>query len=533
MGRRAKVLIAVLAGLLVLFGGAVGTRRGRHAAIKAVARTLPPKPVSVLVLGRQATQLSPLTDSIMLAAFNPGKNTMGLLSIPRDLWVNIPGHGFARINEAYMDGGPQLAERVVQEVTGIRPDYYLEINYSGFIKLINDAGGVTVDVKHAINDPTYPAPDECCGHYAPLHIPAGAQHMNGRTALAFMRERHDLPNGDLSREADQQEVLMALKSQFLRPANLVRLPTLLQDLQGAFKTDFPLTQVVQYAAAVSSMPKSDIGHAVLNYADKAVSDWTTPGGAAVLLPHTDAIATVVDQVFGGVLAGIGPPTVITDPNALEAANAPPKTGAAGAPAPAQAPPKSTASAWPPKLSFVVPLGGSGATWRAPLRGGSPVVSRLQDLLGEANPTHATGSPGPFDLLLGLQGGSVERLGLANQPGDVLIGGKAYSDPGLYRYLPAARTQAALVVSLAFGGAAVPGARVVVRGEGWIGPTVSLSLAVATNGGSKPQPVALGTVKVKDGRFSWSGRLPAKLAAGTYRLDGHGPVRANHLVLHVR
>ncbi|MDI3297868.1 MAG: LCP family protein [Bacillota bacterium] len=263
---------------------------------KAVTGDLPP--VSVLVLGVQQAQnlhQPPLTDSILLARIDPASRRAALLSIPRDLWVAIPGHGHGRINSAYELGGPALVEEVVAQLTGIRPDYFLVIDYDGFRRLIDDVGGVTVDVPRTLDDPAFPAPDMV--HYQHLVIPKGVQHMDGQLALAYVRERHADPLGDLGRAQRQQQLLLALKQQFLRVQNLPRIPRILRDLGQTIRTDFPLSQVPGYAAALEALPQERIASGLLDYAHGAVSNWVTPGGADVLLPHPDAIQRLVQALF--------------------------------------------------------------------------------------------------------------------------------------------------------------------------------------------------------------------------------------------
>ncbi|MBX5464581.1 MAG: LCP family protein, partial [Clostridia bacterium] len=265
---------------------------------KAVAGDLPP--VTVLVLGvQQAANLHqpPLTDSILLARFDPASRRAALLSIPRDLWVDIPGHGHGRINSAYELGGAPLIEQVVAQVTGIRPDYYLVIDYDGFRRLVDDVGGVTVDVPRTLDDPTFPAPDMV--HYQHLVIAQGVHHFDGQLALDYVRERHADPLGDLGRAQRQQQVLLALKQQFLRVDNLPRIPQIVRDLGRTLRTDFPLARLPGYAAALQAMPSSRVATGVLDYAHGAVSNWVTPGGADVLLPHPQAIQSLVAELFAG------------------------------------------------------------------------------------------------------------------------------------------------------------------------------------------------------------------------------------------
>lgn len=538
MRTRAKVLLGVV--LAVLLAGGVyvfGTRRGRKVVAAGIVAHLPGvgtlRPLTVLVLGRQAVQLTPLTDSMMLVAIDPAHRTMGVLSVARDLWVDIPGYGYSRINAAYEDGGGALAERVVRQVTGVQADGYVIVEYAGFTRLINDLGGVTVDVPHAIDDPTYPAANESA--YSPLQIPAGVQHMDGQTALAFMRERHDLPLGDLSRQQDQQALLLALKAQALNPANLLHLPTLLGDLRGTFKTDLPLGDVPGYAAAVAAIPSGSIRHGLFDYANDAVSDWTTPGGQEVLLPHERAIAAVVRQVLGGIVPDIQAPTEVVDPAAAAGTTpAPAGSGSTAGAAPVPAPAATAVPAPGPVVGFVLVPGLGGPTWHAPLLASSPVVARLQQLIAAAAPAAASAAVAPAGsaVVLGLAGGAAEQVEQSAQPGTVLIAGRPFVSPALFDYLPQVAEQAPLVAALSVVGAVyAPGGALAVSGDGWVGPRVQLTLRSAAT--AAPVDLPLGSVVVSGGRFHWQGALPASLAAGTYLLQAGDGVRIDDVQLPVR
>ncbi len=261
----------------------------------------PELPLTVLVMGLQAggASTSPLTDSMMVVWLDPKTRSAGMLSVPRDLWVEIPGHGYGRINEAYEDGGANLAELTVEQAIGVPIQYYAVISYSAFEKLVDDAGGVTVDVPRTLQDPTFPAPDEV--HYEPFYLTAGVHQLNGRDALRYARERHSDPLGDLGRATRQQQIILALRDQLLRPRSIARLRALLTDAQGTVKTDFPLDEVPALALIAANIPAANVKRDVLQYANQAVSDWQTPAGASVLLPNQTAVDRVVRATFGPVL----------------------------------------------------------------------------------------------------------------------------------------------------------------------------------------------------------------------------------------
>ena len=168
--------------------------------------------VTILLLGideRQQEQGPWRTDTMIVLTIDPASHTAAILSIPRDLWVPIPGYNTeGKINTAhfigdatgYPGGGPALAMETVRYNLGSPVQDYIRLNFGAFEKLIDLIGGIDVYVEQTIDDPLYP--DSGYG-YEPLHIDAGWQHMDGRLALKFARTRHS-EKGDFDRAHHQQ-----------------------------------------------------------------------------------------------------------------------------------------------------------------------------------------------------------------------------------------------------------------------------------------------------------------------------------------
>lgn len=255
------------------------------------------QPANVLILGLQigGASTNPLTDALMVGSYQPD-GSVSLLSIPRDLWVEIPGHGEARINEAFQDGGPFEAMMTVQQNLGVPVNYYALVSYEAFEKLIDDLGGVTIDVPQDIDDPTFPAADEI--HYEPFHITQGIHHLNGHEALRYARTRH--ADTDFGRAGRQQQVLMAVKEQLMKPANWVKLPTIMRDVRALVRTNFPFDQAA--ALGLRLLRADDVQREVLQYQNKAVSGFTTAAGASVLMPNDRVISEIVERLFSPSLA---------------------------------------------------------------------------------------------------------------------------------------------------------------------------------------------------------------------------------------
>ena len=319
--RRRPLLYALLISLLIVAGCGVALARGRVPAplVNRVAGLFvtrqpgavprPPQqpvpgdfeqPVNVLVMGLQVggASTNPLTDAMLVVSYEPRQGSIGMLSIPRDLWVAIPGHGSGRINEAFQDGGPYEAMLTVQQNLGIPVNYYALINYAAFERLIDDVGGITVDVPYELDDPTFPAPDEI--HFEPFYIDKGIHRLNGHEALRYARERHADPQGDFGRAQRQQQVLLALRSELLRPANLRRVGTILRDMADLVLTNFPLDEAA--GVLLKAMNAASVRQETLQYGNQAVTDWVTPGGAAVLQPNPPVIRAIVGRLFTPTLA---------------------------------------------------------------------------------------------------------------------------------------------------------------------------------------------------------------------------------------
>src|SRR5438105_2895214 len=149
------------------------------------------------------------TDTILILTLDPQRHRASLLSVPRDLWVAIPGYGQGKLAIAYEVGGPRLAVYTLQRDLGIPVQYYVALTFRSFTHLVDALGRVTIDVPQELRDPQYPCLTTTA--YCPIDIKAGIQHLDGATALEFVRERHAFAQQDLARVRDQQAFLTALR----------------------------------------------------------------------------------------------------------------------------------------------------------------------------------------------------------------------------------------------------------------------------------------------------------------------------------
>lgn len=184
----------------------------------------PPPPLDVLVLGvdaRPGEGYITRTDSIMLLGLKPAQLRASMLSIPRDLFIDVPGYGAQRINTINVLGeqegegqGVTLLEQSIESSFGVTVDRYARLNFQGFIALVDAVGGVTIDVERMIVDDLYPTED---GGVMTLRFDAGVQTMNGERALQYARTRH--ADDDYQRAHRQQQVFSALLGKLANPIN--------------------------------------------------------------------------------------------------------------------------------------------------------------------------------------------------------------------------------------------------------------------------------------------------------------------------
>jgi LCP family protein required for cell wall assembly len=164
------------------------------------SEAVPDHLVFILVVGSDARPREDLRhshgDSLHLLAVNPQSLEGTVLGIPRDSYVEIPGHGRGKINEALARGGPNLLAATVRKLTGLPVDYYVLTGFSGIQSILDDLGGVDVFVDRRMND-----------KFSGARFEPGWHHFNGGQALAYSRDRHDVENGDFTRSLHQGQLI--------------------------------------------------------------------------------------------------------------------------------------------------------------------------------------------------------------------------------------------------------------------------------------------------------------------------------------
>ncbi|MBS3784130.1 MAG: LCP family protein, partial [Anaerolineae bacterium] len=238
---------------------------------------------------------------------DPVTKTGGMLSIPRDLWVPIPGYGVAKINTAHVlgqlrdhpGGGPALAVETVEANLGIPIHHYVRVDFNAFVDLVDRLGGIDITVEKEIDDPRYPShnPADPYG-YDPLHIEAGQQHFDGELALKYARTRHS-PGGDFDRAERQQKVLRAVFEKVTRldmlPTLLAQAPQMWRTLQDSLDTDLALDQIIALARLASEVDPDAIESGVID--ERYTLFHETEDGQEVLILLRDKMRDLRNDIF--------------------------------------------------------------------------------------------------------------------------------------------------------------------------------------------------------------------------------------------
>jgi len=258
----------------------------------------PDRDFSILLLGYAGAGHDGglLTDSITLVRISPKLKKIDLISLPRDLWVSIPisldATHSAKINSAYAvgvddkkypnkstefigtAGGGEMSKYIISQVTGIKADYFFAVDFSAFIKVIDQLGGIDVQINKTFDDEFYPldiGTTDLCGksndeikaleatlsgdildqqftcRYEHLHFDKGLQHLDGSTALKFARSRHSVTDGgDFNRSERQRSVIEAVKNKVVTSNIFTKIIPIIKTLSSHIKTDMTIDQMESY-----------------------------------------------------------------------------------------------------------------------------------------------------------------------------------------------------------------------------------------------------------------------------------------------
>ena len=285
-------MIVLLALVLVGVGAAFGYTKfiegkmhPKGLMARAIAAVIsdpkPTEPVNFLVLGADAAPEDPVgrADTIIIARVDFQKNTATMVSMPRDSRVNIPGYGMDKINHSYHFGGAPLTIKTIEEWTGISINHYVVVNFNGFAKIVDALGGVDVNVKERMVDDELGDP-----------IDAGPQHMDGTTALYYVRFRNTAM-GDFTRIEDQQNFARSLIQQSKKFQTAFKIPNLIKILSENVETDMSVSELLTYGNAVRSFKESNLTTVMLPGTPDMID------GVSYVIPNQDKVDLIMAAVI--------------------------------------------------------------------------------------------------------------------------------------------------------------------------------------------------------------------------------------------
>ena len=267
---------------------------------------MPERQVSILLLGtdeRADDKEPPRTDTMLLLTLDLEQRAAGMISLPRDLWVPIPGYDITtKVNTAYVlgekrgypGGGPQLAKDTVSSFVGRPIEYYVRINFNGFVRFVDLIGGVDLFVPETIHDEQYPTANYGIQTF---HLEAGQQHLNGEVALQYVRTRN--VDSDYGRAARQQQLIQAVIDKVLQadmiPTLIAKLPQLSATMRDSVSTDMSLASAVQVAQYVRQNSFREVRRLVLD--DRYGKEGYSDDGAWILIPDRSRIRPALAAFF--------------------------------------------------------------------------------------------------------------------------------------------------------------------------------------------------------------------------------------------
>ncbi|QBD79962.1 hypothetical protein EPA93_29855 [Ktedonosporobacter rubrisoli] len=268
----------------------------------------------------------PLAQTDIIVSIDPQTKAVAMVSIPRDLQVTVDGIGNMKLDEVFMTGwsGPDVPTRIaraagltmqtIEANYGIHIDHYAWVGLTGFIKVIDTAGGVDIDAIHPMVDDNYPDDINTHDPYGNkrLYIAPGPQHMNGIQALEYVRTRHSDLVGDFGRSQRQQQMLAQLKAKLATPDTISKASDLLKDLNGSVQTDLQLTDIMKMANFATSLDMNKMLRVTLG------PPFASPSATnSNYLPNCSLIIPAITKIFDlGNQAKCVPQTnnVVTPPN---------------------------------------------------------------------------------------------------------------------------------------------------------------------------------------------------------------------------
>jgi LCP family protein required for cell wall assembly len=261
------------------------------------------------------SDVSSNSDTLMLAHVSADRSRVTVVSIPRDSWVSIPGYGMSKINAAYGYGGARLMVQTVEQATGLVINDYVEVDFLGFVKVIDALGGVNICLPQAVDDTD-----------SGLRLSAGTHHVNGITALAYARDRHSFATSDLARIQDQQRLVSSALTQAIH-SGLLANPVRLSAFISASLSALTVNQGLNVSALADQMRGIAARDVTFMTVPLANADYQTPTGQLAVEWDTQAAGQLFQELAND-------QSVVPTPSRTASAShgAPPSPGAPATPA---------------------------------------------------------------------------------------------------------------------------------------------------------------------------------------------------------
>jgi LCP family protein required for cell wall assembly len=252
----------------------------------AQATAIGPDVISILAVGSDARPGEDMThsrgDALQLVTINTHTHAASIIGVPRDSWVDIPGHGNDKINSSLYFGGPKLLGQTVGNLIGVQPKYVFVTRFPYFIAMVKSIGGVDVHNPYAFSDDPL----------KPAGFPAGKIHLGGYDAMAYSRIRHTLPRGDFQRSEHQEIVLKAIQAKVR--ANAGRPGYIERGVLGAMShlyTNLPPSELFRLAQVMAQVDPAKVKSCVVQG-----GIGTSSGGASIVLPYVDQARDMGNQI---------------------------------------------------------------------------------------------------------------------------------------------------------------------------------------------------------------------------------------------
>ncbi len=279
-----KGKLFVIAIVFIIFFGGIANQYLTTNFSAQENNSFPDSKINVLITGHDEDHYGvSRTDTIMLASIDIETRQAGIIFIPRDTRLSIPGRGINRINAAYAFGGIDLTIETIEDFLDINIDYYADLDFDGFIKIINAIGGVEINVERNLN-----YVDRAGDLY--IDIPAGQQTLDGENALHYVRYRES-SRGDIGRVERQQKFVNAIINQALSPSTIARLPSIYQEINKAVDTNIPLIDISSFLFLAKDIDLNNLETAMVPGDPEYIN------GASYWIPNREETEALVHKLI--------------------------------------------------------------------------------------------------------------------------------------------------------------------------------------------------------------------------------------------